>query len=339
MAQFAIYKIKFQASDDVDTCNQDIDPQQSLNNARELFASLFTQEPELKLFDPEGGEHFNNYIWTKPDQDVYLLRLHKSQIKNLVKLQENPDGGAPECIEKQEESNPYCYLIFDNRPNRGQVAIEKSSIWQNDPDKAGIIIQEFFSRYLSTHYRIQISLFPKIQPTRIWDYYEQLIAKGDVLQSVTFELDNPDKIKDYRPAEQEQQISEVIRSMTETVKRTGSLRGIFKLVSDHSDPISFEQKVEDFDNMVRICGTQAYHLVLNFKKHKAYHCDEKVRALIKLNRAEIEAFQHGQKVIDDTTDDHQEYALVQWLDYVYTETENFETDAKIHRARKGRNKK
>ena len=336
MAQFAIYKIKFSVSDDLDTENQDVNPSESMAHARELFASLLQEDHVLKL--SEDGEQFNNYIWTQPERDVYLIRLHKSQIKKLVKLHDNPDGGAPECIEEQEESNPFCYIIFDNRENRGQVAIEKSAVWQSDPDKAGVVLQDFLSRVLSNRYRLKIAFHPKLQPTKIWEYYRQLIDKGDVLQSVTFELDNPDKVKDY-DASQEQDISDVIKSMMDTVKRANALKGIFKLVSDKSSPLTFEQKVEDFENMVQICGAQAYHLTLHFKKHKAYRCDEKVHAFINLNRAEIEAFKTGQKVLDYTSPEHQDYALVQWLDYVYAETKNFEDAAQIHRPRAGRNKK
>jgi hypothetical protein len=134
-------------------------------------------------------------------------------------------------------------------------------------------------------------------------------------------------------------ISDAINHMTDTVKATGALRGVFKLFADNSSPFEFDQKVEDFKNMVRICGTKAYHLVLNFKNHKAYRCDEKVHAFIKLNREPIEDYQKGTKVIDDTTDEKQEYALIQWLDYVYAETKNFENAAEIHRKRKGRHKK
>ena len=338
MAQFAIYKIKFEKSNELNTYNQDINPDESLDHARELFASMFHETSTLGLFDLQGGEHFNNYIWRQDDKEVYLIRLHKSQIKSLVKLEENPEGGAPECIEKQEESNPYCYVIFDNRDNRGQVAVEKSSVWGNNPDNPGVILQDYLSALMTQHFRLKVSFLPKMQPTRIWDYYRQLISKGDVLQSVTFEIDNPDKIKEFDKS-QEIEISDAINRMTETVKATGALKGVFKLFADNASPFQFDQKVEDFKNMVRICGTQAYHLVLNFKNHKAYRCDEKVHALIKLNRDPIEEYQKGAKVIDDTTEEKQEYALVQWLDYVYAETKNFEDAAEIHRKRKGRHKK
>ena len=62
MAQFAIYKIKFEKSNELNTYNQDINPDESLANARELFASMFHETSTLGLFDLQGGEHFNNYI-------------------------------------------------------------------------------------------------------------------------------------------------------------------------------------------------------------------------------------------------------------------------------------
>ena len=61
--------------------------------------------------------------------------------------------------------------------------------------------------------------------------------------------------------------------------------------------------------------------------------------MIKLNRDVIEEYQKGQKVIDEANEEKQEYALIQWLDYVYEETKNFEDAEKIHKKRKRGNKK
>ena len=338
MAQFAIYKIKFEKSNEINTQNQNINPDESLEKSRELFKSLFCEDNKLGLFDAQGGENIRNYIWRQENKEVYLVRLHRSQIKNLIKLKENPRGGAPDCIEYQEKSNPYCYVIFDNRNNRGQVAVEKSSVWGNNPDNPGIILQEYLSELMSYNHRINVAFQPKLQPTRIWDYYKQLIAKGDRLLSVTFEIDNPDKVKNFDQS-QDFAMSDAIKHMTNTVKSTGALKAIFKLFANQSEDLNFDQRVEDFENMVQICGTQAYHLILNFKKHKAYRCDEKVHALIKLNRDVIEEYQKGQKVIDEANEEKQEYALIQWLDYVYEETKNFEDAEKIHKTRKRGNKK
>ena len=338
MAQFAIYKIKFEKSNEINTQNQNINPDESLEQSRELFKSLFCEDNKLGLFDAQGGENIRNYIWRQENKEVYLVRLHRSQIKNLIKLKENPRGGAPDCIEYQEKSNPYCYVIFDNRNNRGQVAVEKSSVWGNNPDNPGIILQDYLSELMSYNHRINVAFQPKLQPTRIWDYYKQLIEKGDRLLSVTFEIDNPDKVKNFDQS-QDIAMSDAIKHMTNTVKATGALKAVFKLFANQSEDLNFNQRVEDFENMVQICGTQAYHLILNFKKHKAYRCDEKVQALIKLNRDVIEEYQKGQKVIDEANEEKQEYALIQWLDYVYEETKNFEDAEKIHKKRKRGNKK
>lgn len=338
MAQFAIYKTKFRVSDEIDTYNQDMDGESNLQHAQACFAELFEKEHVLKLFDVEDSTRYNNYVWTCPEHDVYLLRLHKSQLKDIVEIHEKEDGSAPECVERQEESNPYCYVIFDNRPGRGQVAIEKSSVWQGDPDKVCVILQEILSHILSQQSRLKVDFLPKMQPTKIWEYYRYLVyEKDDVLQRVSFELDNPDKIKDYEYEGEE--ISDAIRMMMETVRNTNALKAMFTLYSDTSAPMTMEEKIEDFANMVRVCGTRPYHLVLHFKNHKAYRCDEKVKALIKLKREPIESFKEGNKVLDDTKEEQQEYALVQWLDYVYSETKKLEDAAQIHRPRKGRNKK
>ena len=126
--------------------------------------------------------------------------------------------------------------------------------------------------------------------------------------------------------------------MMDVVRNSKAVKGLFTLFADQNDPMEIDEKVEDIAEIVGVCSSNAYHLTIHFKKMKAYRCDEKVKAMFLVPKGAIESFQQGNKVLAENNEEG-EFALVQWLDYVYDETKNFEDAAQIHRPRKNRRKK
>ena len=201
MAQYAIYKIKFRKSKEQTLGNQNVDADVAFAEARERFAKLF-QERELKIFRTKydgTADVYPNYIW-QWDTYVYLIRLSNRQLMKLVQLQENPQGGAPKCVESKIESNPYCYVIIDLREDRCQLAIEKSSAWKSDPDVVRNVLQETFT-FRMIDDKLEVDLDAKMQPTKIWEYCRHRVRDlQDPIMRVSLELENPDKIKQYTEA-------------------------------------------------------------------------------------------------------------------------------------------
>lgn len=337
MAQYAIYKIKFRKSKEQLLDNQDLDVDVAFAEARERFAKLF-QGHELKIFRTKNdgtADVYPNYVWHW-DQDVYVIRLSNRQLMKLVQLEDNPQGGAPKCVESKIESNPYCYVIIDLRPDRCQLAIEKSTAWKSDPDFVRNVLQETFT-FKMIEEKLEVDLDAKMQPTRIWEYVRHRVHDlQDPIVRVSLELENPDKIKQYiAPGT----MSQKVQSMVDVVRNSKAVRALFTLYADQNDPMEIDEKVEDIAEIVGVCSSNAYHLTIHFKKMKAYRCDEKVKAFFPVPKGAIDSFQQGNKVLDEEKKEEGEFALVQWLDYVYEETKNFEDAAQIHRPRKNRRKK
>ena len=336
MAQYAIYKIKFRKSNEQNLENWNLDGDKAFAEARERFAKLF-QGHELKIFRTKNdgtADVYPNYIWHW-DQDVYVIRLSNRQLMKLVQLQENPQGGAPKCVESKIESNPYCYVIVDLRPDRCQLAIEKSTAWKSDPDVVRNVLQETFT-FKMKEQKLEVELDAKMQPTKIWEYCRHRVYDlQDPITRITLELENSDKIKQYIAPNS---IGQKVQTMMDVVRNSKAIRGLFTLYADQNDPLEMDEKVEDLAEIVGVCSSNAYHLTIHFKKMKAYRCDEKVKAFFPVPKGAIDSFQQGNKVLAENNEEG-EFALVQWLDYVYEETKNFEDAAQIHRHRKNRRKK
>lgn len=157
----------------------------------------------------------------------------------------------------------------------------------------------------------------------------------DPITRISLEVDNPDKIKQYNAPDS---MGQNVQGMVNLVKNSKAIRGLFTLYADQNDPMEMDQKIEDMAEIVGVCSSNAYHLTIHFKKLKAYRCDEKVKAFFPVPKGVIESFQAGNKVLDEHNEEG-EFALIQWLDYIYEETKNFEDAAQIHRPRKNRRKK
>ena len=336
MKQYAIYKIKFRKSKEPTLNSQNVDTDEAFSRARERFAKLFAGN-ELKIFRTKNdgsADVYPNYIWRR-DKDVFLIRLNNRHLLKLVQLTENTNGGAPNCVESKIESNPYCYIIVDLRDDRCQLAIEKSSAWKNNPDVVRDILQETFSLQMMDE-RLIVDLHAKMQPTKIWEYcYHRVHVLQDPIVSLSIEMDNPDKVITYNGP---QQMGTNMQGMVNMVRSSRAIRAVLKLYADQNDPMELDQKIEDLAEIVSLCSCNAYRLTVHFKKMRAYRCDEKVKAFFPMPKGAIEAFQQGNKAIAEGKVEG-EFALVQWLDYIYEETKNFEDAAQIHRPRKNRRKK
>ena len=336
MAQYAIYKIKFRKSDEPSLDKQEVDADKSLEHAREHFGSLFAGNI-LKIFRVKNdgtADMYPNYVW-KGDNDVYLVRLSNRQLMSLYLLKDNPKGGAPSCVESKVESNPYCFVVVDNREGRCQIAIEKSSAWRSNPDAVRDLLEGALCRHLSDNYKLWVSFQAKMQPTKIWEYcHHRVCDLHDPITRVSLEVDNPDKVKPYNAPEP---MSANVRGMVNLVKNTNALKGLLTIYAAHNDPLEMDRKIEDMAEIVSLCSSNAYRLTIHFKNMKAYRCNERVKAFFPMPNGAVEAFQQGNKALDEHSRDG-EFELVQWLEHVYEETKNFEDASQTHRPRKNRHK-
>ena len=308
VCHMAVYKIKFVLAAELNFETVNLEPEYELTHALTNLSKLLMNDCQtlFKEKDGETDEKKHNHCWSHPGTDVHVLRLND------------------------------CYTVFDCRNDHCQVAIQKSAAWQNNPDMVRDLLQNTLSKAMSYRHGVQVIFDHKMQPARIWEYCEHRVkVLNDPIRTITLEVDNPNLIKDYTEPDD---MGMIIKNMTECVKSLGAMRAMFKLFAGNDNPMLIEQKVDDLVQMVKVCSNRAYKLTVGFERMKAYRCDEKVKAMFPLHADDIEAFQRGNKVLDYTREDGQEYALVQWLNYIDLETKNYETESQIHRPRTNRHR-
>ena len=144
--QFAIYDV------DIYAARQGlVDPimsqEMALKKANELFGSCF----EGKKLNLAKYDHNNISIVDYPNDilsthdGVYLLRINNIKHKTLVKPAETTTNGVQDYEEITEDSNPYCYVVVDNRGSSCQIAIQKNSAF-GDPNTVRKLLMDNLNR-------------------------------------------------------------------------------------------------------------------------------------------------------------------------------------------------
>lgn len=321
--QYAIYKIQITELSEKRLFLKHLDGTSPLEHAREHFASLFRGGTQTIYNNKENGENvvYPNDILCCRD-DVYVLRFNNVRMKLLVQPVENPSGGIRQYEEVRAESNPYCYVLIDNRAGIGQIAIEKSSAWSGNTDTVRDLLQKSWRRLLRD-YGLTIDIKAKMLPTRFWEFVNhQVKEEKDVIKKVTFDFVNPNRTTaDMNP----QQLT-VLSQFTQMM---GGLKGRLIVNSGHGSGLTVDEKAEDLAQMVNLCSNNGYKLSVQFRNHGIYRCNEDTKAFFPLPEPTITRFLEGQVDLDLSPEGSPDgkYGLIQWLDEAREQTQKLD-DAK-----------
>ena len=95
--------------------------------------------------------------------------------------------------ERREVSKPFCRVIIDNRPGVAQMAIERTSAFDGNPDKVRNILQESLHALLAPA-GLSIEIRAKMRVKNFWDTVEEQMRKKDErVKRVVFEFPDPDR--------------------------------------------------------------------------------------------------------------------------------------------------
>ena len=148
---YAIYKYDFHKAihSSIQSVAEGIDGAKYVKIAQQCFASLFDQNTIEKLAKQnKKGEvtaMLPNDVLAK-SKDMIIWRVNNSQIKDWWKRNGKDSNGIDKYEKEEIESNPYCYVLIDNRPGVGIMAIEKSTAWGSKPDLLRDVILDNFNR-------------------------------------------------------------------------------------------------------------------------------------------------------------------------------------------------
>ena len=323
---YAIYKFDFHKSIQrtIQAEAEGIDGNKYLSQAQRCFASLFDQNSIEKLAKMnKKGEVITmlpNDVLAKAD-DIFLWRVNNSQFKDWWK-RSGKDKNGIDTYEKDEiESNPYCYVLIDNRPGVGLMAIEKSSAWGSKPDKLRDVILENFNRMLGDLFDLEMRIEARMNPKDIWDFvHERLFEHGDYIRKVSFSFQNPKKINTAKGMEIN---SAHLKAMLRTVEISDALKGFFTMEFDKNSNSKISQENKDMAEMVRLCSENGYDISITFKEFKTYRINDYVRAYYPLTFEVVHNFNIGSRIYNGKTD------LEEWFNLINEQTKNYLNESEI----------
>lgn len=337
-SNYIIYQIHLMEAKQKSLHLQHLDGTSILEHAQEHFGSYFNGSM-LDLYkknkDGEITRHPND-ILQKID-DVILLRVNNVQMKSVYLREDNPKGGIPDYKEKKFESNPYSYVIIDNRPGVCQMAIEKSSTWSGSTDAVRDLLEEWFKERLGADYNLDISIDMKWQESEFWEYVEQRFRDtGDLVTQFKFDIMNQTKVTPT--VQNEQPMSGMVKAVYDSIKLMNALKASITMDTAGDHIQKEDKKYEDIMQMVRLCSQNTYQLSVTFRDYGEYKCNDLVKAMFPLDEKTFNTFLHPEPEFSETKPEG-EYRLIKWLDYILKETANFNDGNKIGRKTKEKGKK
>ena len=293
---YAIYKYDFHKAIErtIQAEADGVDGTKNLKIAQTCFASLFDQNTIDKLAKKnKKGEVkalLPNDVLAKRD-DVFIWRVNNSQLKEWWKRSGKDSKGIDNYEKAEIESNPYCYVLVDNRPGVGLMAIEKSTAWASKPDLLRDVLLENFNRMLADLYDLEMRIEARMDPKDIWEFvHERLYEHNDYIRKVAFSFQNPKKISKSSAMEVK---SARLKAMFRTVEISDALKGFFTMEFDKNTNSKIMQANKDMAEMVRLCGENGYDIIITFKEFKTYRINDYVRAYYPMTEDVLTGFRIG----------------------------------------------
>lgn len=326
---YAIYKYDFHKAIErtIQAEADHVDGNKNVKIAQTCFASLFDQNSidNLAKINKKGeATRLPNDVMAK-NGDIMIWRVNNSQIKDWWKRSGKDSKGIDKYEKEEIESNPYCNVLIDNRPDVCLMAIEKSSAWSSNPDVLRDMILDNFNRILADKYDLQMRIEARMNPTEVWDFIHQRIFEhGDYIRKVSFTFQNPKKINKTKAMEVK---STRLKAMLKTVEISEALKGYFMMEFDQSTNDKISQKNKDLAEMVRLCSENGYDISITFKDFKVYRINDYVKAYYPMTSAELQTFMVGSLTIENKTE------LEDWFDIVAEETKEYVNESEVPKRR------
>jgi hypothetical protein len=326
---YAIYKYDFHKAIQrtVMAETDGVDGKNFVKTAQTCFASLFDQNSidNLAKVNKKGeATRLPNDVLAKVG-DIFIWRVNNSQIKEWWKKSGKDSKGIDKYEKEENESNPYCYVLIDNRPGKCLIAIEKSSAWSSKPDLLRDMLLENFNRILADKFDLEMRIEARMNPKDIWEFvHERIYEHNDYIRKVAFTFQNPKKINKSDAMEVK---SARLKAMLKTVEISEALKGFFTMEFDKNTNNKFSQKNKDMAEMVRLCGENGYDISITFKEFKTYRINDYVKAFYTMTADVLQGFRIGSLTIDGITQ------LEDWFNIVEEQTKDYLNESEIPKRR------
>lgn len=326
---YAIYKYDFhKATEPTILAEADgIEGSKNVEMAQTCFASLFDKSSIDKLakINKKGEATLLPNDVLAVSGNIYIWRVNNSQMKDLWKKTGKDNKGFDRWEKTEDESNPFCYVLIDNRPGRCLIAIEKSASWGSKPDLVRDMLLENFNRMLADQYDLEMRIEARMNPMDIWDFvHDRLNEHGDYIRKISFAFQNPKRINKTSGKEVK---SRRLKGMLRTVEIMDALKGFFTMEFDKNTHNKFSKENKDMAEMVQLCAENGYDIIIHFKEYKVYRINDYVRAFYPMTLDVLQAFSMRTLTIDGKTE------LESWFDLVDEQTKGYANESEVPKRR------
>ena len=294
--------------------------------AQEAFDGIFcgvrplniTKENKEKVIIP-----LENEITCKRDRMTLLLVCNEKDIKYTDKKDE-----------KTLKTHPGCYVIIDNREGIAQMAIERSSSFQSDPDKVCLLLQQAINDKLAA-YRLKIEIRGKVREATFWEVVnQQTVEHKDRIKWIKFNFGVPEESAGIDATDE---MKAMISGYNRLGRAMGAEKGQYIYNASDSGTLHIDQTQEDMAQVVHYCSTNAYDISVGFKYYGVYRYGREERAYSQLEDTTLDDFIHERPTTDD--EGNAAWGLCLWFDNMRRMYEGYRDVTPTKKKRKRKPKK
>lgn len=217
------------------------------------------------------------------------------------------------------ESHPGSFIIFDNRPDVCQIAIEQNSAFYSDTDKVVKYIRRAFNSKLSD-YGLKIVIKRKYQAGKFKELVlERLVKHNDSVKRIVWEFPNPDKVKGI---DADQKMKNRLEGMSLLTQATKALKGKIVLTGSKGNPLCVDDdKIEDLAQIIALSAQNGYKLAYHFYNSSVINFKDVAYAFHSIDGKFIRDFENGQLYVNERNETT--YELIEVLDRIREEIADY----------------
>ncbi len=233
--------------------------------------------------------------------------------------------------EKDLEYHPGCYVLFDNREGVANIAIERTSAFDNNTDKVSLLLQEAINNALfDKGINLAIEIKCKVKESSLWEIVNhQVNDYNDRVTKVVFEFPIPGKVGGVDASNE---MKDKLAVMASVASAMNGAKASYHVEADKDKSLRLERTQEDLAQMVHLCSRNAYDIHVHFRYYGVYRFGYDEKALSSLNDGILDRFKNSQLAI--LPNGEMGLELVDWLDKVRNITEGFKDALPLAKKRK-----
>lgn len=284
-----------------------------------IIGSVGNELDLLRTRQGDGKEHIPNCVLRNED-GIALIRIHNKENYTFFELPENTGNEVKDCVGVTKSSYPFGYVVIDYRYGKCQLAIEKTSAWDNKTVTIRYSLEKFFNDMLSDSWGITTKIKEKSVRKDFEKFIDQrTIDHGDMIESFTFEFVNEKRKPTVR-------IPESLTEQMEIYSRVLEFYGAISSVTTVNMGSKVDnEKLKQLSSVLAYSADNAFNLMVKFKDYGEYSCKDGVVAKYPMNDVVISNFK------DFITPDivTSDFDLRSWLDVVFEKVKEGKDDEEI----------